>query len=143
MVVKARSTAISPPDPPDSVPPATGAKTSTMAPCCSSPRLTRSTPLTSTRAAASERVLDIARSALGYRVLSVAVLLVVADLGQRPVDWQLGEVGTAQPDELRVQVGEVAELQQRVVGEVDAGHHVGGVESHLLGLGEEVVGVAV
>lgn len=33
--------------------------------------------------------------------------------------------------------------QQRVVGEVQAGHDVRGAESHLLGFGEEVVGVAV
>jgi hypothetical protein len=33
--------------------------------------------------------------------------------------------------------------QQRVVGEVDARHHVRGAERHLPGFGEEVVGVAV
>ena len=37
----------------------------------------------------------------------------------------------------------MAALQQRVVAEVDAGHHVGRPERHLLGLGKEVVGVAV
>ena len=33
--------------------------------------------------------------------------------------------------------------QQRIVAEVDAGHDVRGAERDLLGLGEEVVGVAV
>lgn len=73
----------------------------------------------------------------------VAVALVVADVDHRPVDRDVGEVGAAEPDELGVQVGEVPGLEQRVVGEVDAGHHVGGAEGDLLGLGEEVVRVAV
>ena len=41
--------------------------------------------------------------------------------------------------ELGVEVGEVAALEERVVGEVDAGDDVLGAERHLLGLGEEVV----
>ena len=53
------------------------------------------------------------------------------------------EVGPAEPDELRVEVGEQPPLQQRVVREVDAGHDVADVEGDLLGLGEEVVRVAV
>ena len=56
---------------------------------------------------------------------------------------QLVEVGPAQAGQLGVEVGEVAGLQQRVVGEVDAPRDVGGAERHLLGLGEEVGGVAV
>ena len=60
-----------------------------------------------------------------------------------PVDRQFGEVRAAQAAELGVQVGEVAALEQRVVAEVDAGDDVGGVERHLLGLGEVVVRVAV
>jgi hypothetical protein len=55
----------------------------------------------------------------------------------------VGEVRPAQALELGVEVGEVAALQQRVVGEVDAGHDVLRAERHLLGLGEEVVDHAV
>ena len=55
-----------------------------------------------------------------------AVALVVGDGGDGPVDRQLGEVRAAQAAELRVQVREVAALQQRVVAEVDARHDVGG-----------------
>ncbi len=61
----------------------------------------------------------------------------------RRVDRQLREVRAAQPLQLRVEVREVAALQQRVVGEVDAGHDVLRAERHLLGLGEEVVDRAV
>ena len=61
----------------------------------------------------------------------------------RRVDRQVGEVRAAEPLQLRVQIGEVAPLQQRVVGEVDAGHDVLRAERHLLGLGEEVVDDAV
>jgi hypothetical protein len=75
--------------------------------------------------------------------LAVAVMLVVAHLGNRRIHRQLSEVGAAQPDELGVEVGEVTELQQRVVGEIDTGDHVGGVKGHLFGFGEEVVGIAV
>ena len=53
------------------------------------------------------------------------------------------EIRPAEPDELGVGVGEQPALQQRVVGEVDARHHVAGMEGDLLGLGEEVVDVAV
>jgi hypothetical protein len=69
----------------------------------------------------------------------VPVLLEMRDRALGRVDRQLGEVGAAQPLELGVQVGEVPALQQRVVGEVDAGDDVLGAERHLLGLGEEVV----
>ena len=59
------------------------------------------------------------------------------------VDRNLGEVRAAEPFELRVQIGEDAALQQRVVREVDARHDVLGAERDLLGLGEEVVGIAI
>ena len=67
------------------------------------------------------------------------VLLEVGDRALRGVDRQVGEVRAAEPLELGVEVGEVAALQQRIVGEVDAGHDVLRAERHLLGLGEEVV----
>ena len=82
-------------------------------------------------------------AALGVPHRHVPVLLEVADLGLRRVDRDMGEVRAAQPLQLRVQIGEVAPLQQRVVGEVDARHDVLRAEGHLLRLGEEVVHRAV
>ena len=52
------------------------------------------------------------------------------------------EVRATEPGELGVEVGEQPRLQQRVVGDVDAGHEVPEVEGHLLGLGEVVGRVA-
>jgi hypothetical protein len=71
------------------------------------------------------------------------VALVVVHRRQRRVDRDLVEVRAAQARDLRVQVGVDAPCQQRVVAEVDARHDVRGAEGHLLGLGEEVVRVAV
>ena len=59
------------------------------------------------------------------------------------VDRNLVEVDGAKARELSVLVGEQPALQQRVFREVDAGRNVGRQERDLLGLGEEVVGVAV
>ncbi len=72
-----------------------------------------------------------------------AVALVVVDRRHRLVDRNLVEVRAAEPAQLRVGVREQPALQQRIVGEVDARHDVPRMERHLLGLGEEVVGVAV
>ena len=72
-----------------------------------------------------------------------AVALEVVERAHAAVDRQLVEVGAAQARELRVGVREQPPLQQRIVAEVDAGHHVARMKGHLLGLGEEVVGVAV
>ena len=76
-------------------------------------------------------------------LLVQAVAQHVVDRRVRPVDRDLGEVRAAEPGELGVEVGEQPRLQQRVVGDVDAGHEVAGVERDLLGLGEEVGRVAV
>jgi hypothetical protein len=73
----------------------------------------------------------------------VAVRLVVVHGRHRAVDGNLGEVRPAQPGELGVEIGEEPGLHERIVGEVDPRHHVAHAEGHLLGLGEEVVGVAV
>ncbi len=59
------------------------------------------------------------------------------------VDRQIGEVRAAEPFDLGVEIGEIAPLQQRVVGEIDARRDVLGAESDLLGLGEEIVDIAV
>ena len=53
------------------------------------------------------------------------------------------EVGTAQALELRIEIGEIAALQQRVVGEIDARRHVLGHERDLFGFGEEIVWHAI
>ena len=80
----------------------------------------------------------------GRNVLALdAVALEVAHRAARPVDLELVKIRPAEANELGVGVGEQAALQQRIVGEVDARHDVSGVEGDLLGLGEEVVDVAV
>ena len=76
-------------------------------------------------------------------VAHVGVALVVGERADGPVYGQFGEVGTAESAELGVEIGEVAPLQERVVGEVDTGHDVGGVEGDLLGFGEVVVRVTI
>src|SRR5690606_15933146 len=48
-----------------------------------------------------------------------------------------------EPLQLRVEVREIAALQQRIIREVDAGRHVLRHERDLLGLGEEIVRHAV
>ncbi len=53
------------------------------------------------------------------------------------------EVGAPEATELRVEVREEAPLQQRIVREIEARHDVGRAERDLLGLGEEVVRVAI
>ena len=56
------------------------------------------------------------------------------------ISWKLGPPSREQ---LGVEVGVDPPGEQRVVGEVDARHQVLDAEGDLLGLGEEVVGVAV
>ena len=53
------------------------------------------------------------------------------------------EVRTAKANQLRIGIREQASLQQRIIGEIDAGHNVAGVKRDLLRFGEEVVGIAV
>jgi hypothetical protein len=72
-----------------------------------------------------------------------AVALVVVHLRDRRVDRDLVEVRPAEARDLRVHVRVDAAGEQRIVGEVDAGHDVRRAEGDLLGLGEEVVGIAV
>ena len=94
------------------------------------------------RAAAVERVRPVRRDAAVDGVLVEAVAEHVVDRRVRPVDRDLVEVRPAEPGQLGVEVGEQPRLQQRVVGDVDAGHQVADVEGDLLGLGEEVRRVA-
>ena len=73
----------------------------------------------------------------------VPVLLEMSKRTFGCVDRDVREVRAAEPLQLRVEVGEVAALKQRVVGEVDARRHVLRHERNLLGLGEEIVGHAI
>ena len=57
----------------------------------------------------------------------------------RRVDRDMREVRAAQTFDLRVEIREIAALQQRIVAEVDAGRNVLRHEGDLLGLGEEIV----
>ena len=61
----------------------------------------------------------------------------------RPVDRQLVKIGSAEARQLRVQIGEQASLQQRVVAEVDAGNDMSGMEGDLLGFSKEVVRITI
>jgi len=81
----------------------------------------------------------IIRAALGVAHGHVPILLEMRHRAFRRIDRDVREVGAAQPLDLRVEVREVAPLQQRIVREVDAGRHVLRHESDLLGLREEVV----
>jgi hypothetical protein len=72
-----------------------------------------------------------------------AVALVVVHGASGALIGNLVEVRAAQARDLRVDVRVDAALQQRVVAEVDAGHDVRRAERDLLGLGEEVVGIAI
>ena len=80
----------------------------------------------------------------GVRALLVhAVAQHVVDRGVGAVDRQLAEVRPAEAADLRVQVGEQAALQQRIIGHVDARYEVARVEGDLFGLFEVVAWVLV
>jgi hypothetical protein len=95
------------------------------------------------RATAAQGILVIRGAPLVDLHLHEAIALVVAHLSKGAVDRDVVEVRPARADQLGVEVGEIAHLQQRVIGEIDTWHHVSGVEGDLLGLGEEVIRVAV
>ena len=91
----------------------------------------------------AERIGLVIGAALGDEGLHLAVAGEVAERAARLVDRDLVEIGGAKAAVLRVEVGEQAALKQRVVGEIDPRRDVGGEEGDLLGLGEEIVDVAV
>ena len=67
---------------------------------------------------------------------------VLLEMGHRAfgrIDGDMRKVGAAQPLELRIEIGEIATLQQRIIAEVDARRHILGAESDLLGFGKEIV----
>ena len=73
----------------------------------------------------------------------MTVLLIVTERALRCVDGQLDEIRATEPLQLRIEIREVAALQQRIVAEVDAGHDVVRAECDLLRLGEDVLHVAI
>src|SRR5450830_129364 len=95
------------------------------------------------RTTAAQRVRFVRHAAAVDGLAVHAIALVVVHLRDGRVDRDLVEVRTTQAADLRVHVRVDTALQQRVVGEVDARHDVGRAEGHLLGLGEEVFGIAV
>jgi hypothetical protein len=95
------------------------------------------------RTAAADRVRVVGGLARIDGLPHEPVALIVVERRHRPVDRDLVEVGAAEARELGVGVREQAPLQQRIVREVDTGHHVAGMECHLLGLREEAIRVPV
>src|SRR5207249_2944481 len=59
------------------------------------------------------------------------------------VDWKVGEVGTPETFELRIEVGEVAPLEERIVRKVDPRHDIQRAKGNLLSFGEEIVDTAI
>ena len=94
-------------------------------------------------AAVGEAVGLVVGAALGGHRLHHPVALHIGEGTARGVDWDLVEIGRAEPRFLRVEVGEQAALKQGVVGEINPRDDVGGEKRNLLGLGEEIVDVAV
>ena len=90
-----------------------------------------------------QRVAEIGGRALVDRHAVHAVTLIVVDRGDRPVDGQFVEVGSAQPRQLRVEIGKQPALQHRVVAQLYPRHEIGGTERDLLRLGKEVGDVSV
>ena len=95
------------------------------------------------RGPSPERIRLVVHAADGIAHGHVAILLEMVERTFRRIDREMREIGAAEPLQLRVEIGEVAALQQRIVGEVDARRHVLGHERDLLGLGEEIVRHAV
>ncbi len=51
----------------------------------------------------------------------MAILLEMVERTLRRIDRDMREIGAAQSFQLRVEIGEIAPLKQRVIGEIDAG----------------------
>ncbi len=73
----------------------------------------------------------------------MAVLLEMRHRAFGRIDRDMGEIGAAQPFDLRVEIGEIAALEQGVVRKVDARRHILRHEGDLLGLGKEIVDHAI
>lgn len=75
-------------------------------------------------------------------VLTLAVALVVHNRANGTVDGKLLPID-AKSGELSVKVREIPALEKRVVREANSRNNVAGTESHLLGLGEILIDIAV
>src|SRR4029077_15701679 len=69
----------------------------------------------------------------------MAVLLEVVERAFWRVDWQMCEIWSAQPFQLRVEIGKIAALQQWIILKINSRYDVLRAERDLLGLGEEIV----
>jgi hypothetical protein len=61
----------------------------------------------------------------------------------RPVDGELGEIGSPQAGELSVEIGKQARLHEGIIGGLDARDQISGMKGNLLGLGEVVGRVSI
>ena len=59
------------------------------------------------------------------------------------IDRDLVEIGPTQARKLRVEIGEQASLQQRIIGEIDARHDIAGTVGNLFCFCEKVIRPAV
>src|SRR5215813_4498534 len=73
----------------------------------------------------------------------VPVLLEMMHRALRRVDRNMGEVWTPETFELRIEVGEVAPLEEGIIRKVDARHDIQRAEGDLFGLSEEIVDAAI
>src|SRR5215813_7476797 len=73
----------------------------------------------------------------------VPVLLEMMHRALGRVDRNMGEVWTPETFELRIEVGEVAPLEEGIIRKVDPRHDIQRAEGDLLGLGEEIVDTAI
>ena len=95
------------------------------------------------RAAARQRVGLIAHPTPGNGLPVQAVALVVVHRCNGRIDRDFMKVRPAQAGYLGVDIGMNAPSQQRVIREINTRHHMRGAKGHLLGLGKEVVRIAV
>ena len=93
--------------------------------------------------AAPQRIRLIGHPSAGDGLTMHAVALIVVHRGQRGVDRNFVKVGASQPRDLGVHVRMYPPVQQRVIAEIDARHHMRGAKGDLFCLGEKVVGIPV
>src|SRR6478672_2577391 len=95
------------------------------------------------RTSATKRIRLVTNAAPIDCLTHVAVTLGVVNSGYRTIDRNLVRVRSAQTYQLRIGVREQTTLEERIIGDIDAGHDVAGVKRDLLRFGEKVVGIAI
>ena len=95
------------------------------------------------RPAAINGIRLVGRTALMDGAAMLGITLVIVKRCNRPVDRDFVEVRPTQTADLRVGIREKTTLQQRIIGEVDTRHDMPWAKRDLLGLREEVIGVAI